>query len=50
MNPRRGPKTAALRDILNFAIAICEYVFVLSARYDAYQQRKGTEQASSPKK
>ena len=35
------------RDILDFAIAICEYVFVLSAKYDAYKKRKATKQVST---
>ena len=38
------------RDILDFAIAICEYIFVLSAKYDAYQKRKATKQVSTPNK
>ena len=37
------------RDIIDFAIAICEYVFVLSARYDIYRRRKGTEQTDTSK-
>jgi hypothetical protein len=28
------------RDVLDFATAICEYVYVLSDRYDAYKKRK----------
>ena len=32
------------RDLIDFAIAICEYVFVLSARYDAYLKRRGTKE------
>lgn len=30
------------RDLIDFAIAICEYVFVLSARHQAYLTRKET--------
>jgi len=29
------------RDVLDFAIAICEYVFVLSEKYNEYKERKG---------
>ena len=28
------------RDVLDFAIAICEYVFVLSNKYTEYKERK----------
>jgi len=28
------------RDVLEFAIAICEYVYVLSNKYNAYKERK----------
>lgn len=28
------------RDVLDFAVAICEYVYVLADRYEAYQARK----------
>ena len=40
------------RDVLDFAIAICEYVFVLSHKYAAFQERQKKKQIakSHPKK
>jgi hypothetical protein len=32
---------ADARDLLEFATAICEYVYVLSAKYAKFQERKG---------
>ena len=35
------------RDVLDFATAICEYVYVLSDRYDSYKKRKAEREQKS---
>jgi len=40
---------ADAQDILDFSIAICEYIFVLSEKYDEYIERKNKKAASKKK-
>jgi hypothetical protein len=35
------------RDVLDFAMAICEYVYVLADRYEKYNERKQKKAADS---
>lgn len=47
-----GQKVTAAdaQDVLEFATAICEYVYVLSDRYDRYQKRKAERERSGAEK
>ena len=36
------------RDVLDFAIAICEYVFVLAQKYEAFQERQAKKGQRKP--